>query len=107
MKKTSLILSVLYTGLLFSQSTLTDSLRQSYEAATDHIIKADMYYQWEEEVNENDLDEAFMLADTLEELAQKNKNNLGLARAEFLRADAYRQKGNYQEALHHFQTDLN
>lgn len=107
MKKTSLILSVLYTGLLFSQSTLTDSLRQAYEAATDHIIKADLYYQWAEEVTENDLDEAFMLADTLEELAQKNKNNLGLARAEFLRADAYRQKGNYQEALHHFQTDLN
>lgn len=92
--------------LAFGQQSLMDSLYQAYVTSTDLNKKADLYYQLAEELSENDLEAAFKYADTLESIGRQNNNWQALARAEFLRADAYRQKAEYALALDHFNRDL-
>lgn len=96
----------MYTVCVYGQQALIDSLYRAYLGSADLTQKADLYYQLAEEVSENDLEAAFTYADTLELIARKNNNLQGLARAEFLRGDAYRQKAEYNLALHHFNLDL-
>lgn len=91
---------------LYSQTELSDSLRQAFVSETDPLKKADFYYQWAYRLLEEKPETGLLTADTLEQLAKKAKSKFDLSRTEYLRGYAYTLLGKFEEALPHHRNEL-
>ncbi|MCB0610292.1 MAG: sensor histidine kinase [Lewinella sp.] len=92
--------------LLSAQQSLTDSLRGAFQLERDPVKKLEIYYDLATEIKEHNLEAAFLYADTLENMAQKQGNKKALARALDLRGDALVEKGQVEEAIALFRKEL-
>lgn len=90
----------------YAQSAPIDSLRSAFQAETDAVKKAEMYYEIADLSLKANPDLGLPLADTLERLAKAARHPLSLGRAAHLRGQAYYEQGKYEPAIPCFRQEL-